>query len=401
MRCKIIQSVLLSMIFFNTLIFAKPPALPNLGNSCYMNAMVQCLLNIPPVKELFIGNNKLDVKHPFFNAYQKLLENFSPEDTTYLENFYKWVQVAIDFKPTKEILFIENLTQNEVDRQYETNKKKGQCNLKQDTSDVLKNIFAFVDAQDKNKNYVDPYLRNGFLNALGIKVLDGIWCNGKIDKSADLKWSLHVEIPSSYNGLGSLYDFLNKFEEVPEDYKLPEGMKRENCKKQARYVQISEFFIITLGRFRETYVLDNQGNIKTVKEKISDPIAMPFQLDMRAYMVPNFKGDPLNCAYELISFTNTGGISGGHYVAYIKDQSEKKPSWWYCSDATIIAKSEIEVEEAAQIGYIYVYRRMNEKDARKFFEERDVKKIETEEDKTFAAKNVHNFAQALSSIAKG
>ena len=78
-----IKNFFLVFIFYGDL-FSKPIGLKNLGNSCYMNSVLQVLAHTDDFKEYFLNNNFKEGSKPLSIALKKFLEEyFENKDKNY------------------------------------------------------------------------------------------------------------------------------------------------------------------------------------------------------------------------------------------------------------------------------------------------------------------------------
>ncbi len=258
----------------------------NIGNSCYINATLQVLFNIPSICDKISDTKK--GTSSWKKALKQILEDVnqstSPSETSF-KNFRKEVfSLARKTFPWKEA-------------------------EQQDAHEFL----VWVLSQLK---WTPLITSNRY------KVKDLI----AYSETKDLTHHLSLSVESKgtlQNALDSYFDWEER-EEKKHPLQLAIGKSATNW-QQAPYIEIfPEYLIVHLKRFR------NDGS------KISDSLTIPLDAFV---MIKNKDGDVIN--YEVIALVNHLGQSGsGHYTADVKKFRTLPPKeqWIHCNDYQLVEK---------------------------------------------------------------
>lgn len=119
-----------------------------------------------------------------------------------------------------------------------------------------------------------------------------------------------------------------------------------------RLYDLAPTLCITLKRFKQTssYSWGSGGGFT----KINSQVDFPMELDMTRYVMK--KNQEERFEYELQGImVHSGGMGGGHYVAYALHETAKGPRWFYFSDSYF---REVTVNEAKSAqAYMLFYKR--------------------------------------------
>tara|TARA_B110000444_G_scaffold245129_1_gene265271 strand:- start:1841 stop:2878 length:1038 start_codon:yes stop_codon:yes gene_type:complete len=132
-------------------------------------------------------------------------------------------------------------------------------------------------------------------------------------------FNLLLELPKAKNI--SLYDCLDTYtkqETIESGVEVDDNKKKEKADKQILFWSLPKILVITLKRF-------NNNNMKDKRLVNFDD-----ELDLRKYVVGYAKG---SYKYDLYGVCNhMGGTRGGHYTSYIKNANGK---WYLCNDTNV------------------------------------------------------------------
>lgn len=301
--------------------------LANLGNTCYINSVLQILSHLTHLNiyiENFIENNKnSNININFIKEWNSLYKLLWHKNVIISPN--RFIKVINDISIIKNndmfignqqndvaefIYFILNifsdaLVDNDLFLTFKNN-----CNK----SNYDKQFIEYVNKIYKNYSYID----DSFTYYLKIEYIDEK-TNKVISYNYEQNFILDIPLTS-----------LN-LEECLEEYFKNEHLNIENnnqyyCDKEKKYKNVikkktlyhsSRYLIIQMGRWNNK-LKKNQRIINFDSEKIS------------LINYSNNKNNVIN--YKLIGIINhSGSLDGGHYNCNVK----KEDSWFLIDDTTI------------------------------------------------------------------
>lgn len=326
--------------------------LQNLGNTCFMNSVLQCLshtyefneyldtedykkkINRKPdslvlmewdkLRKMIWQENCIISPGGFFTAIRKVArikdkdlftgfaQNDLPEFLTFLlDCFHESILREVDMKINGKI--------------------------KNDTDKLANECFTMM--QNMYKKEYSEMLKMFY----GIHVSKIETATGKyINSSPEPFLMLDLAIPDKQNP--TLMDCIETYTEdeiLTGDNKVfnEETKEKEDAIKQIRFWSLSDILIVTLKRFSNT---GKKNNIN-----VDFPIN---NFDLTKFVIGYNKD---SYKYELYGICNhMGGVLGGHYTSYVKNSNNK---WYHFNDQSVgeIDETEIKSEKA----YCFFYRK--------------------------------------------
>lgn len=319
----------------------------NLGNTCFMNSIIQCLNNTIPLLKYFMENkfrNDLNLEKEdrilaleWNKVSRKLWEKnsvVSPID------FLKSVHFLARSKGYNEFTgFGQNDSQEFLQFMLETLHNSFAREVIMKISGEPKNQFDKL-AIDALKNWMN-YFNNDYSIIVDIfygqfytilhTIKDG---KEEVSKIYEPFNTLSLEIPTNIETEINIYDCLNNFTSCEE---LDSDSEVKRYKKN-NFWKLPKILIIFFKRF------NNMGN------KIDRLIDYPLDnLDMSKYVLGYNKN---KYKYELYGVSNhMGGTNGGHYIAYIRNQDN---NWYKFNDNTVTTLHNSKV--VSPLAYCLFYR---------------------------------------------
>ena len=286
--------------------------LENIGNTCYLNVIIQLLNNIEELREISFNDNilnkiKLKKKKDKFLTLEffNLLKSMNIETTTIKpilfkkrlditnDNFHGFTQhdccefliyllnnIHINLSSKVKIKY-SGTPKNLRDRLYIKSLESWGDNFNKEYSELVPLLFGQNKIIMKNKKNKNTYLFECY-NILSLSIINCLTLYDCFDKF------ISKETLNDHN------DYILKYEKL---WRLP------------------KYLFIQLKRFNNNHKLNNF---------ISFPLN---NLDLQKYSDSYEKN---NCMYNLIGVVHHyGNINFGHYISFIKDEENK---WFCCND---------------------------------------------------------------------
>lgn len=283
--------------------------LHNLGNTCFMNAALQLIVNCTVLTK-FVLNNEFN--SPILNIYKTFLKNYmskgviSPSEIKRIVSIKDNIFAGYDQQDSHEFLVsLLELLENEMKEEHKTN-AKAIMSIQMDKlmvtifDTLVSSIIYSEESKEKSKNRV------------GEKVLS-------------------LSIPNKNNV--SLNDCLDNFTKIEklvgdEQWYSEKLEKKVDAYKKLCLKQLPKYLLIHLKRY-SFFSRSNKNNSN---------VNIPLDLKINNY---NFKLRGL--------IIHSGGVNGGHYVSIIN----KDDKWFLCNDSRVIEINNIEKHISS--GYMYLY----------------------------------------------
>ena len=300
----------------------KVTPLKNTGNTCYMNASIQCIFNC-----IAFTNNILQLNCPVY----------LDDEHTKVNPLYMYRQTLIDYFDEQTGSLGPSMFKNLIAKHDSGFVGSRQ----QDSNEFFVKFLDIMDEEFKKQHKNNSKLENLMVNYFDSKIVQVLKCNMCGHESRKNCEDRYLTLPI-INKNGKNVKTLNTFEQAKQHYFSVEQLDENNkwecdkCKQKSRAfksLQINNtphYLVIQLKRFD---YLNNRA------VKLNFPVEMEFDINV-------------NNKYGLIGIVfHMGGPGGGHYNAMIF----KNGKWYICDDLRISEVSKDYVKERKNTGYMYIY----------------------------------------------
>ncbi|XP_068648940.1 ubiquitin C-terminal hydrolase 22-like [Aristolochia californica] len=341
--------------------------LNNLGNTCFMNSVLQALLHTPPLKNYFLGDQHnreicrrsspclaCDIDAMFSAVFSGDRTPYSPA-----RFLYSWWQHSANLASYEQqdaheffISVLDRIHEKEEPSSSQ-NKGTGDCHC------IAHRVFSGVLRSDVSCT-VCGFTSTTYDPCVDIS-LDMQSAPSLAEKSTKMGKSVGIST------LMGCLDLFTRPERLGPDQKLycQNCEVRQDSLKQMSIRRLPLVLCFHMKRFEHS-------SIRKMSKKIDQYMQFPFSLDMTPYLSTSilrnrfgnrifaFDGDEsdmsteLSTEFELFAVvTHSGKLEAGHYVTYLRLRNQ----WYKCDDACITHVSE-KVVRALQCYMMYYTQKM-------------------------------------------
>ncbi|CDP07897.1 unnamed protein product [Coffea canephora] len=338
--------------------------LNNLGNTCFMNSVLQALLHAPPLRNYYLSgrhnremcrkrsNDRLclpcDIDVIFSAVFSGDRTPYSPAQ--FLYSWWQHSENLANYEQQDAHEFFISM----LDRIHEKEGKAShairdygdcQCIIHRAFSGLVRSDVTCASCGFTSSTY-DPCV------------------DISLDLDTHTSYPINVGKPSKLNesaGTSTLVgclDLFTRLEKLGSDQKLycENCQEKQDALKQLSIKKLPLVLCLHIKRFEHF-------PIKRLSRKIDRHLQFPFSLDMKPYLSSSvvrkkfgnrmfaFEGDESdsNTEFEVFAVvTHSGMLESGHYVTYLRLRNQ----WFKCDDAWI-TKVDEEVVRASQCYLLY------------------------------------------------
>ncbi|XP_072249173.1 ubiquitin carboxyl-terminal hydrolase 2a isoform X1 [Leuresthes tenuis] len=320
--------------------------LKNLGNTCFMNSILQCLSNTHSLRDYCLHN-----------AHRRDLNNNSRTNTALMEEFAKLIQTMWTSSSS------EAVSPSEFKTQIQRYAPRFMGYNQQDAQEFLRFLLdglhnevnrvtvrrrgAVEDLdhlpdEEKGKKMWSKYLEREDSKIVDLfvgQLKSSLTCShcGFCSTVFDPFWDLSLPIAKKGYGEVSLMDCVRLFtkEDVLDGDEKPTCYRcksRRRCTKKFTIQKFPKILVLHLKRFSEA----------RRTSKLSTFVNFPMKdLDLREFASEN----STNAVYNLYSVSNHSGTTmGGHYTAYCRNPNSGE--WYTFNDSRVTPMSSSQVRSS-------------------------------------------------------
>jgi ubiquitin carboxyl-terminal hydrolase 22/27/51 len=313
--------------------------LNNLGNTCFMNCILQSLCHNPLLRNYYLSRRKKEEHkeddHSVAHELQSLVSELYRGET----------------KPYNPHCFLYTMW-NVAGHLAGYNQ--------QDAHEFLMAILGALSSPTSSAPPNDKKSSNIADIVFGGELQSDVHCmqcgntSTTYDPFLDISLHLKTHANENYTVLGSLYECLQRYtrtESLDSDvYTCDKCQTKQESTKQLTFRSLPIVLCFHLKRFEHGYV--EKKKVKQASQKIDDFIEFPMELDMTPY-TSNYNEGKQNTKqmYSLFSVVqHVGSMESGHYTSYVKHNGQ----WFLCDDSTVYIATEDDVKSCQAYILFYV-----------------------------------------------
>ncbi len=284
----------MDLIPYNSKLVPNARGIPNCGNSCYYNSLMQSLISC---SSFYFELLKLKRNELYMPPYIKLL----------FDQYFEAVSNSNLLKPNDDYKFFEHAVSEKMIAHL-----KFAPNTQQDADHALKQIFAQLDIlPNVSRLFMHRYRVESFCHQCE-KIV-------KIDyqENSSIAVPWHFIFNKKNNSQTPIQNYLLQSQEVHEGWTCPVCSSKEQKKKTSYLVMLPEILVLVLDNYKSD---EEKRDFDYTDELI-------FPLNKKQFL-----------HYTLVArILHSGGVGGGHYTA----DALRRNGWYKFNDNTVTKLSEL------------------------------------------------------------
>ncbi|CCW71070.1 unnamed protein product [Phytomonas sp. Hart1] len=330
---------------------AKGRGIVNIGNSCYMNSVLQ-VINVTPLAKFFLQDDYMEL---FSNVDNKIVRVVNAFAFIIRELFHTETSFAISASTLKGAIGVvcetfDNKIQQDANEFLRILLDMLHSGLNENEGKIVK--FSEIDNckgtdEELSRKYWWQYSQKNssiITTLCAFQERSCITCPLCDMSSRSFQTTLGVELPIIEGNTVSVEDCLNAYcakELLSNDslYLCPKCNKKVNATKQLSFFSTPEVLFITLKRFRKYGDFSNLA-------KINSEVFFQRSLDLSPFISSNFSKTKFSLAGII---NHQGNVHGGHYTS---DTIGNDNIWFNFSDERVTVANNPDFRQAYILCYL-------------------------------------------------
>ncbi|XP_068457394.1 ubiquitin carboxyl-terminal hydrolase 2-like [Clinocottus analis] len=322
--------------------------LRNLGNTCFMNSILQCLSNTPELRDYCLRNvHRTDLNNNNCTTNAALMEEFAKLTQSLWTSVNNEVISPSDFRSQIQRFAPKFVGCNQQDAQeflrFLLDGLHNEVNRVTVRPKVSVEDFDHLSDDEKGKRMWNMYLEREDSKVVDLfvgQLKSSVTCTfcGFRSTVFDPFWDLSIPVAQKSSGEVSLKDCLRLFtkEDVLDGEERPTCNRcktRRKCTKRFSIQKFPQILVLHLKRFSDS-------SIRT--SKLSTYVNFPLkELELREFASECSE----RAVYNLYAVSNhSGNALGGHYTAYCKNPALGE--WYSYNDSRVSPVSSSQVRSS-------------------------------------------------------
>lgn len=299
----------------------------NIGNTCYMNSVLQCICRLPLVRrnlaslEVLAYNRNSRAKGKLLQAFNDTVRNLNSPTST--GSFYPYgMRNAIGtisaqflgYHQHDSAEFFRKLIEGLNEETNRVTTKPLYEEMKGDSRELIPSIADrwWAYSLSRDNSFITDIFQGQYFSTISCD------CKHK-EYSCDTLFDLSLTLPSINTFSCTLYDCFDSLireTSVPE-YKCQNCKEKGKCRSKVEFYRLPKVLVIQLKRFIISM---------SRAQKLDTEVVYPDTLDLKKYC----RND---CAkYKLHGISShSGSLSSGHYIADVFEDNR----WYTCNDERV------------------------------------------------------------------
>ncbi|KAH3760028.1 ubiquitin carboxyl-terminal hydrolase 48 [Pelomyxa schiedti] len=308
--------------------------LQNLGATCYMNSVLQCVFNFAPLRQCLFN----------WEPSRVVTEPLGKEDPVLLETRYK-----ICSELRRLLACMQYTLKQFISTADFASALRIPTTIQQDPHEFYNLLMHRIEEQFSKT----PDMLDSFTTQVTGELTYITQCECKVVSQTKEKF-FEIKVVPKEGDFCELMQCLNDFfaQEELSGYKCACGIENAKVSRQPKLSKLPELLNLQLTRF-------SFDPASMSERKITTPVDIPLSLSLRDFCVEK-EGAAGSFDYSLCAVISHIGnsINGGHYIAYTLPCNS--PTWWKCDDTSVSAATFPPRDPSQyETPYILFYRKCN------------------------------------------